>query len=542
MYYLLRTLKVLIIFRVVVATIFLGLLLSLRSIKDFPGLYQYLNIWIVAVFFLTITYSLSLKYIRFDEKPIRIFAYFQLIVDIILVEALILLTGGIDSWFSFLLILVTISGSIVIGKRTGYILSTAGSILYGLTIDLQYYGIIPVVYNPALGVNDFFYNIFINITGLYLTAYLMGYLVSRLEMTSDSLDKKDFHLRELSRFHFEVIENIPSGLFTTDISGGVIFFNKAAERIIGLARNSVISHFISDIFPFLSSPPEIGKHHGKILRDSETRYIDMSISVNQSSDGVNLGFVGIFEDITSIKKMEEEIKRKERLSAIGELSASIAHELRNPLASMKSSFEMLNEGFLSDEKKKRLMKIAITEMDRLNRIVTDFLIYTNPRPPETKRFNLSKVAGEVSDMVQNANHKVKLTKDIKNNLYIEADEQKIRQLIWNLVLNAVDAVSERGVIKISAYYKNDFVVMKVRDTGIGIPDKDIEKIFYPFFSTKKEGTGLGLSVAYRIVEEHNGNIEASSEQSEGTEFTITLPLKQRDNLSSDLYIKGKGLI
>ena len=466
----------------------------------------------------------------------RFAAYVLLAFDVLLVVSLILITGGIESWFSFLLILVTIAGSIVLGRRAGYIIATLASILYGLAVDLQYYGIIPVDFNPALEEKDFFYNIFINISGLYLTAYLMGYLVTRLERTSEKLHEKDVDLRELYRFHSEVIENIPSGLFSLDTSGRIVLFNSAAERITGLRREAVAYKYSNEIFPFLALPPKPGRHEGGIMRGSEQRHIGVSISVNKNSDGEVIGYIGTFQDLTDIVKMEEEIKRREKLAAIGELSASIAHELRNPIASMKGSFELLREGALPEDTRNRLMDIAVSEMDRLNGIVTDFLLYCNPRPPEMREFSLSTAAEEVADMLANMTEQVRIVKDIEEDVFITADEQKIRQLLWNLALNAVESMTDDGEVVISLHAGAGTAVLKVSDSGAGIDEGDMDKIFYPFFSTKRKGTGLGLSIAYRIVEEHDGNIEVHSEKGRGTEFTVALPM----NSVPDIHAPGKG--
>ena len=512
---------------------FVTLLLGSIFLFDLQGKQFYEPYLFYGLFFTG--YAPSMLYIflqnRIPDRTAvhRLIAYALWTLDVLVVVFLILLTGGIESWFSFLLILVTIASSIVLGRKAGYIMATLASILYGLAIDLQYYQIIPVHYNPILEEKNFFYNMFINISGLYLTAYLMGYLVSRLEKTSEKLEKKNVDLKELYRFHSEVIENIPSGLFSLETSGKIVLFNSAAERITGLKRNNVIYRYSNEIFPFLSLPPKTGRHEGEIIRDSEKRYIGVSISINKNSEGKVLGYIGTFQDLTDIIKLEEEIKRREKLAAIGELSASIAHELRNPLASMKGSFEMLKEDVLPEETKKRLMDIAMSEMDRLNAIVTDFLIYCNPRPPAMERFNLSAAANEVSDMLQNISGKVRIVKDIQDEVFMVADEQKIRQLLWNLTLNAVEAVPEGGETGISVSADDNNVILKVSDSGAGIPEENVEKVFYPFFSTKKKGTGLGLSIAYRIVEEHHGSIKILSGKGRSTEFIVTLPLQKTEN-------------
>ncbi len=520
-----KKIKTLILLRLLFVTLLFGSIffldIRLKQFYTTNAIYLFLFLFYAP----SLTYIIIFKRVPDTLASQRLFAYLQLVIDVLSIVVLVILTGGIESWFSFLLILVTIAGSIVLGRRGGYLLATLGGILYGAVIDLQFYRVIPVAFNPNLQVRDFFYNIFINITGLYLTAYLMGYLVSRLEKTAESLQEKDVDLRELSRFHLEVIENVPSGLFTLDSSGRIRLFNRAAERITGLRREQVFYHPIDEVFPFLSIPPEMGRHHGEIMRDDETRHIGMNISVNRSSTGEVLGYIGTFQDLTLIIKMEEEIKQKEKLAAIGELSASIAHELRNPIASMRGSFEMLKEDRLPPETKRRLMDMAISEMDRLDNIVTDFLLFCNPRPPVMKRFDLSVVVSEVAEMLDNTADNVRIERDVQEGIEIVADEQKIRQLLWNLATNAVEAVGEGGEVRLSVYTDDESVILKVSDSGEGIARKNLEKIFYPFFSTKKGGTGLGLSIAYRIVEEHGGNIGVLSEEGKGTEFSVTIPLR-----------------
>ncbi len=494
--------------------------------KAYP-LYRYINWWIVGIFLLTVGYLYLMKKMPADLKKYKTFAYLQLITDTILIIILILLTGGIESWFSFLLMLSVIGSSIILGRRGGFIIASIGAILYGLMIDLQYYNYLPIKTGNIYHVKDFFYNLVINTTGLYVTAFLMGYLVQRLELTSESLQKRDIDLKELYRFHSEVIENIPSGLFTTDIEGRITFINRAGEQIVGMPRESLLMKDIREVFPFLDSPLTLGRSNGKVERNGEVQYVGMNISLNRDSKGRALGFIGTFQDLTNIIKLEEEMKRKDRLAAIGELSANMAHEIRNPLASIKNSVEMLKENTLPADTKKRLMEIAIKEMDRLNTIVSDFLMYSNPKPLEKKHTNLSSLVNSVCDMVA-TDRNITIEKDIQPDVYMTVDENKIRQLMWNVLINAVQASPDGAVVEVSLKDIGFFCNIRVRDYGMGIKEEDREKIFYPFFSTKKEGTGLGLAISYRIVEEHQGKIEVKSSEGKGTEFSIYLKKDESD--------------
>ena len=519
-----RSIYILTLIRIIFSTLIAGLQIFFNIGITSSRFQVLIYLWILTVFIVSILY-LALARVRLIKKRfLGGLLYLQFFVDIILIDSLIILTGGIESWFSFLNILLVIAAAMVLGRRGGIIIATATAILYGIIIDLQFYGLIPVSYNASYRVTDFLYNIFVNITGLLLTAYLMGYLVSRLEKTSETLQKKDVDLRELSRFHSEVIENIPSGLFTTDADGRIYLFNSAAEKITGLSREEVALRGINTVFPFLPLPLLTGRHEGRINTPENEKYIGMNISTYRNSEGRVVGYIGTFQDVTAIIRMEEEIKRKEKLAAIGQLSSSIAHELRNPLASIKSSFEMLREGHLPSETRQRLMEIAINEMDRLNKIVTDFLTYSNPKPPEHGRFNISRLVDELFEMQMTINEGIQFQKEIEEDIKIVADQQKIRQLMWNLLLNAIDAVSgKEGRIYVSLKKTNAGVEIRVRDNGRGIKKEDMDKIFYPFYSTKEKGTGLGLAIAYRIVEEHGGRIDVNSEEGSGAEFVITIP-------------------
>ncbi len=512
----------------------LGAGFAVFYLRDFLTVYseKLLGLWIVALVVVSVFFpcaGVALQN-RKDLFPLKYLYIAQSVTDVFLAETLIILTGGIESWFSLTLFIITIGSSILVGKRWGMATATLGGLLYGVLIDLQYYRVIKVPYTAVLSAQSFIYNIFLNISGLYLTALLMGYMISRLEKTSESLKRKDHDLIELSRFHSEVVENVPSGLFTTDIYGNITFINRAGLRILGRDRSQIIGQRVTTVFPFLTIPLPRGRINGRIEdQDGSVRYIGMNVSEYINSLGQSIGFIGTFQDVTQIVEMERQIKTREKLSAIGELAASIAHEIRNPLGSIKNSIEMLKDRTLPEELKDKLMNIAITEMERLNKIITDFLSYSRPRPPVKKEFSLS---GLVRDMVQAfgmTEEKIRVEASIEEGIQIKADEEMLRQAIWNLLKNAKEAVMERsnGEPGIEVFLRRtsaNTVSLTVSDNGPGIEDEIRKKIFFPFFSTKKQGTGLGLALVDRIIQEHNGKITVTSEKGKGTSFIISLPL------------------
>jgi two-component system sensor histidine kinase PilS (NtrC family) len=521
-----KRLKALIAFRAFFVTLLLGtfLLFGIGYYK-FPYTRTILYFIIVPLYVVSVIYGLLLPRIR----NLTLFAYIQLSVDAISTVSLIFLTGGIESWFSFIMLLIVIGSVITVNRKAGYITATICSILYGLLTDLQFYRLIPVQYDPSVMEKDFLYNIFSHISGLYLTAYLTGYLSTRLEKTSQKLEEKDSNLKDLTFFHKELIESLPSGLLTVDLSGNILIFNRAAEHITGVPRTAAIGNNITTVFPFVTHPIETLRGEGSITVHDTRRTIGLTLSQSTDSSRQETGYICIFQDITELKRLEAELKHKETLAAIGELSANMAHEIRNPLASLKGSIEILKEGTLTRAHGEKLMNIALSEMDRLNTIITDFLTYSRPKPPEFLSFDLHAMLNEIIQLTRNAiisTDKISITKDFGGHYEIVADPQKLRQVFLNLTMNAIESMPGGGSLFIRTRRVHDTVAISFKDSGIGIPPENLKEIFYPFFTTKDRGTGLGLSIAYRIIEEHQGRITVNSIPGTGTTFEVTIPMNQ----------------
>ncbi len=452
-------------------------------------------------------------------------------MDIFIITFLILITGGIESWFSFLLLLNVIGAGIILGKNSVFIIAAISSVVFGVVIEFQYYEMIPVRYNQSLRFEDFFYHIFANVAALLLIAYLSRYLIVRVEKTSKKLEKTESDLRNLHSFHKDVIENIASGLFSTDTNGVIKLYNRSAEWITGMKREHAIGKNYREIFRFMRNPLKKGRFKGSIPVSSKRKIIGLSISEHRDNSNQMKGYVGTFQDLTRITKMEKDIKEKEKLAAIGELSANIAHEIRNPLASLKSSIEMLKENNVHEKKSRRLMDIALHEMDRLNNIITDFLIYSNPTAANFKEVSLNGILRETIEMLKRSisdNGDVALGCECKDDIVIQADEDKLKQVFWNLGLNAIQSLNDGGEIVVSVNRMHDSVKILFHDSGAGIEQGNLKKIFYPFFTTKTNGTGLGLAMVYRIVNEHSGKIKVQSTVGKGSAFEIILPKEQRN--------------
>jgi two-component system sensor histidine kinase PilS (NtrC family) len=378
---------------------------------------------------------------------------------------------------------------------------------------------------------DYLYNIFANVLAFYLVAFLSGYLSERLHDVTQTLHERDSDLKNLRALSRDIIESMPSGVFTSDLNGGIITFNDSAQRITGKTSTEVIGKTPKNIFPFLKDVNirESGKRtEGEIQNKSRIIHIGIRFSTLKNSAGVPTGIIGVFQDLTELKAMEAEIEKKKKWAFIGELSALIAHELRNPLASLKSSVEMLREKKVSGQQADHLMDIALSEMDRLNGIVTDFLLYAKPRQLVKSSFDLHQSLGNVITLLRSLKtekENVKISKDLKGKLFITGDSKQLQQVFWNLGVNAVEAVSGSGEVIISTEKKNNTLEIRFTDTGGGIGRENIDKIFYPFFTTKDNGTGLGLAIAQRVTEEHGGKITVESRGAgTGATFKVILPV------------------
>lgn len=516
-----KRIKALIFFRAIFISLLLGSSFFLSGLHGFTSVFI-LSRLIISVYILTIIYSVLL----FRIRNLVVFAYIQLILDVIFTMALIVITGGIESWFSFSLILVVISSSIVLNKWAGYFIASLSSLLYISLAINEVYNFLPSLTFDTGEEKNYLYKVFVHIISFYLTAYLSGYLSSRLEKTVKKLEEKDFDFRDLEFFNKEVIDNMHSGLITTDIWGKVLIFNRAAEKITAVKKEAIIGQKIDSILPFFVFPFSEGRKEHSITIEGTQKIIGLGISTLRTIDDKIKGYIIIFQDLTEKKQLEAEMKQKEKWAAIGELSSSIAHEIRNPLASLKSSIEILREDLVPKDHKERLMEIALKEMERLNRIISDFLAYSRPSKLEMKSIDIHEILDETVEFLKNVEHNkdnnIKIEKLYSGMLQVNVDPEKIKQVFWNLGLNALDAMPTGGKLVISTEHSNGFIHIHFKDSGIGIQEKDIEKIFYPFFTTKEHGTGLGLAIAYRIIDEHKGKIKVKSSVGLGTDFEIIL--------------------
>lgn len=533
-----RRLKVLMLARVLIVTLLLGVSALIQISKDNTllitpnnSLYSLIGL----TYFLTIIYALALRRIR----NVYWFAYGQIFFDTIFITILVYLTGGIESLFPLAYILSIISASLVLPKKGTYVIASVSAALYGACLNLEYYGLIhplgasgPYLY----GSQDILYRIFVYFLAFTVVAALVNHLGEELRTKGKELRQKQLDYEELEAFHQNVIQSLDSGLITTDRSGRISFLNKTAYRILGINRSIGVSVDLDNLLSVLkaSYPMESAKWEDIYRREEATfkrpdgKVIHLGLSRSPLKD-MNGGLVGsilIFQDITPIKEMEEQIKRADRMVSIGQMAAGIAHEIRNPLASLMGSIQVLKEGMSLSDRNLNLMNIIIRESERLNRLVTDFLLFAHPPKNEFIPVILNHLIDETLQILKNSpqfNGHISISSVFSHEARVLGDANQLKQVFWNLFLNAVQEMEGGGKLEITLERKKDNVKVSISDTGRGINSQDKGKIFEPFFTTKESGTGLGLAIVHRIVESHGGQIRVDSEPGSGTNFTLFLP-------------------
>jgi two-component system sensor histidine kinase PilS (NtrC family) len=383
---------------------------------------------------------------------------------------------------------------------------------------------------------------------IVLVAALASFLAVELrQRTSD--------LQLLTNLHERTVESLKSGLLTADRDGRITSFNPEAERITGVASASAIGQDVEEILPGIRglalAPAGDDSAQGRFRapyrnRLGEDLHLGIAAYILKDARAVPSGHVMIFQDVTDVVEMEAELRRSERLAAVGELSASIAHEIRNPLAAISGSVQMLKreaDALGGAVEARRLMGIVLRETDRLNHLITDFLQYARPGPLHIEPVSLQSVVGDVIEVFGSiVPENLRVVLNVPDALAVRADAAQLRQLLWNLMLNACQAMPEGGSLCMEARAvaeptpqearsarrneleeKKTWVEITVRDQGVGIPPEALDHVFDPFFTTKPEGSGLGLATVHRIVEEHGGSIRLESLVDRGTEIRIWLP-------------------
>jgi two-component system, NtrC family, sensor histidine kinase PilS len=498
-----------------------------------PGENQILALTLI----IALTSSSAMLLLGPPAQPRRL-AWFICLLDTALITAVVAATGGARSIFAFLYVLSVTAACVMLSRTRGLAIAAISSVLYtGIVIARTVLPLSVFFDTPQETTALELVTMFLNAATLLVVAIVAGGLGERYRATSQELQTRQRDLRDLQAFKDLIFQSVGTGLIALDRAHRITALNRAAEEITGVTAVQAIGHewpaLIGAVVPLdsieaaIDGNPRVSRRHETTLRrpDGSSVPVRMTFSALRSGEGERLGLISACEDLSAIREMESRMRQADRLATLGRMAANIAHEIRNPLASLTGAIEVLTSPLTADDARERLSQIVATESERLNHIIKNFLEYARPAPLSITAFDVAAAAEEVLLLLEHraGPGSLKVVRAFPPSVVWPVDAQQFRQVLWNLCLNAVEAMPEGGELRVSADVRGDRLEVSVSDNGEGIAATDLSHVFEPFFSTKSEGTGLGLALVHRVVQEHGGEIDVQSTPGLGTTFTLTLP-------------------
>lgn len=467
----------------------------------------------------------SLGFRFFSRISLRLAVYLQSLLDILVSTILVYYTGGISSPFYFLYILPIIISSIFLNRRDTLYIATFSYIVFGVCSDLIYLEILP--YFPlmkaiSITLNLFVYNLMMAFFAFSSTAILSSFYFERIRKTGAELHNARENLRDLILLNNTVLERMENGFIITDANGVIISYNEKSRVML----NFSVSGNLHDMLDLknreaagIGGEPLFSRRY-YFEYEINDLVLGVSYSIIENIYSFSKVYVFIITDLTEKREIEKKLKQKERLALIGEMSAGIAHEIRNPLASISGSVQFLRKELTLDIEYRHLMDIIVKESSRLSNSIEVFLEFAKTTPPERTEFDLSQVLDDVSELIALNYPDIIIQKKYNKNFIINADMKKMNQVVWNLMNNAVKALDQKGNIQLTLYRRDQAMYLSIADNGCGIESSEMSKIFTPFYSRFSSGVGLGMAMVKRIADEHHFDIFLKSEKNIGTEVTI----------------------
>jgi two-component system sensor histidine kinase PilS (NtrC family) len=560
--------------RLLLASILLGSAFVLDLGERLPFGTSPLYVLLACTFGLSLLYALGLR----SQRSLGLQGLAQLTLDLTLVTMLVHYTGGPDSAFPFMFIFIIFAAANLLGMRGSVAVGILSSLVYATLVLTEWTRLIqPVAFAGGLPLRPAGYAVYqvvIHAVAFLAVAILSSHLAERLRQAGRELEQRGIDLRNLQTFHEAIVATIPSGIMTFDLAGRLISLNDAAERITGY-RLAALQDQPWDATPFAPcgtleaffanpSAPLDSQATELELRRADGRTIPVGIACSslRTAEGEVVGLVAIFQDLTERRKVEAQLRRADRLGALGQLAANIAHEVRNPLAAISGSVEVLREDEALAQSSRDLLEIILREARRLKLITGQFLDFVKPHPMLFRPCALRPLLEETLLLLAKSSEWQPGTRwelaEATPGLHGLADPDQLRQVTWNLCLNAIQSMPEGGSLTVtlrevsheggralgdssigtlgrsvphSAQSANppidqspdpEWVEIALRDTGRGISAEALERIFDPFFTTRPSGTGLGLAIARKMVESMGGHIRAESHPGVGTVFRLWL--------------------
>lgn len=503
---------------------------SLAAATPFPGeLSGSILAIIVAIFPLSVLYWL---WARLGGRP-PLQAGTQLAIDVVLVTFAVT-HFGVHSVVSALYFVVVGAAAAMVSPRAGYNVAILAWSCYSLALIALHKGWIGSAGSGTVDEGLVFlivYKVVTHLVGLYAVAYLTGKLVERTRLVASQLAHVERRYERLENLYRNVFESIDAGVITTDRSGYITSVNRAACVLFGIpeqvdARSIAFAQRFPKEVRRLLTPGSFGVHEITTIIDGEER--KLTVSVHQLRDrGLRIGQCLSVVDVTEQRRLEEELRLRERMAAAGELAAGLAHEVGNPLAAIAGSTQLLESSGSTDDADRRLLEIISREARRLDRTIKDFLSFARRSEANKTSFDLAQLVREGAELLRNSpeflpSHNLRLH-NTEETHWLVASRDQVTQIFWNLAQNALRAMPDGGLLEIVLESTPEWIRMIVRDHGAGIDPEQQHRLMTPFQSRFRDGAGIGLSIVYRIVEEHEGRIRIVPASGGGTEARVEFP-------------------
>lgn len=530
-----QKLKRLMLLRVVMVTTLLLIAVYVEAVSETLQRVNPLYFLIAATYALTIVHGLAFRLTRYRTPLV----YAQVLGDLLIITGLIYLTGGTRAGFILLYPISVLSGSMLLYRRQGVVLAGLATVFYAALVYAVREGLVPPLglYDvPYLPARQLIFSIFVTGVACATVAIIGSYFAESLKSAGERLSEAVEQMADLQELNKVIVDSIHSGLATVDASGRLLYLNDVGRRILGL-QGGAEGRRAAEIFGTDVDVTGLAKRAAPgparlelCYLAPDQRAVDLGVSISPlaTADPRNAGYLLVFQDLTGIKHLEREVRMKEKLAAVGEMAAYLAHEIRNPLGAISGSSQMLLAEPDVPQDHARLLAIITRESKRLSDTLNQFLFQARPGERPMGPVDLGRVVGEAVALLRNspellAAHQVDFQAE-EGPLTCEGDSDRIAQVFWNLARNGVEAMPQGGVLRVRLRRSGDDAVLAICDEGRGLDAETQRALFEPFRSGAPRGAGLGLAIVYRIVQEHRGDIAFRSVKPRGTEAVVRLPL------------------